>query len=122
MEQNTTNANQMKLMIDLVINQFILSKSLGSSRVSIPSVKLVLANIKPVLLKDRSLVEVQGDVTLVGDLHGQMEDLTRALSLGGLTPTSKYVFLGDYVDRGDLCLDVITFLFVLKGNFHFLTP
>ena len=106
--------NKLKLMLDLVINQFILSKSLGSSRVSLPSVKLVLANIKPVLLQDRSLVEVSGDVTLVGDLHGQMEDLTRALSLGGISQNSKYVFLGDYVDRGKESLEVMTFLYALK--------
>ena len=41
-------------------------------------------------------------VYVIGDLHGQVAELERALSLiqhdGG--PDAQVVFLGDYVDRG----------------------
>ena len=41
-------------------------------------------------------------VYVIGDLHGQVAELERALSLiqGDGGPDAQIVFLGDYVDRG----------------------
>ena len=54
---------------------------------------------------------------VVGDIHGNFHDLIRIFTINGFPPQKKYLFLGDYVDRGCMSLDVITFLFVLKLNF-----
>ena len=40
-------------------------------------------------------------VTIVGDLHGSMEDLEYIIDTYGLPgPNSRYIFVGDYADRG----------------------
>ncbi|CAN0374577.1 unnamed protein product, partial [Discosporangium mesarthrocarpum] len=37
----------------------------------------------------------------VGDLHGQLGDLKHLIEINGLpSPTNKYIFNGDFVDRG----------------------
>ena len=71
-------------------------------------------SIIPVLRNDETLVNVSGKITVVGDIHGQLKDLIRALSAGGFNEDSKYVFLGDYVDRGKNSLEVITLLYAIK--------
>lgn len=60
------------------------------------------------------LLRLQGDFVIVGDLHGNLRDLLRIVSLNGYPPIRKYIFLGDYVDRGEFSIDILIFLFSLK--------
>lgn len=48
-----------------------------------------------------------GTVTVVGDLHGSLGDLSKALSsVGTLGPNNVVIFNGDFVDRGTHSVEV----------------
>ena len=47
-------------------------------------------------------------MSIAGDLHGQYIDI---FERGGFPPAAKYLFLGDYVDRGKRSLETNTLAF-----------
>ncbi|RCI02972.1 serine/threonine protein phosphatase Pzh1 [Rhizopus stolonifer] len=67
-----------------------------------------------IFLSQPSLLELSPPVKVVGDTHGQYTDLIRLFEMGGFPPTSNYLFLGDYVDRGKQSLENILLLFCYK--------
>ncbi|CAM9136881.1 unnamed protein product, partial [Ectocarpus fasciculatus] len=57
-------------------------------------------------------------LTVVGDIHGQLEDLLYILDDSGWpSQTNKYIFNGDFVDRGKKGVEVVTLLFALYVAF-----
>mmetsp|Transcript_14403 Transcript_14403/g.25339 ORF Transcript_14403/g.25339 Transcript_14403/m.25339 type:complete len:551 (-) Transcript_14403:30-1682(-) len=54
-------------------------------------------------------------LTVVGDLHGQYWDFMNLLSMAGKpSPSSPFIFNGDFVDRGSWSIEVITTIFAMK--------
>ena len=74
----------------------------------------LLAAAEKVFRSEANLVTVQAPATCVGDIHGQYFDLRNLMKLGGSPIRQKYIFLGDYVDRGDWSCEVLFYLLALK--------
>lgn len=68
-------------------------------------------------MKQSTVGRLNGRWVIVGDLHGSIHDLIRILALNQLPPHTNYVFLGDYVDRGEYSIEVISLLFSLLVTF-----
>lgn len=77
----------------------------------------ILSTVTEILKKEPNLIKVMDPVTLVGDIHGQFYDLLKILEVGGAPDQSKYLFMGDYVDRGSFSIEVCLLLFALKINY-----
>ena len=54
------------------------------------------------------------DFVIVGDIHGSLDSLIRIFKEKGYPPTTRYLFLGDYVDRGTKSCEVKILLYSLK--------
>lgn len=88
----------------------------------------LVARARVLLLAQPVLLEIEAPVTVCGDIHGQFYDLLRIFQCCGEPGTvSNYLFLGDYVDRGQYSLEVMALLlcyklkypdrvFLLRGN------
>lgn len=70
-------------------------------------------DVTKIFEKEENTLEIEGDIIVVGDIHGSFHDLLRILRYTE-TCNFKVIFLGDYVDRGNFSLECITLLFAMK--------
>ncbi len=61
-----------------------------------------------------NVAELNCPITVCGNIHGQFEDLLEIFDIGGEVPETNYIFLGNFVDRGDYSVETIIFLLTLK--------
>ncbi|CAF1547009.1 unnamed protein product [Adineta ricciae] len=54
---------------------------------------------RAVFEREPNILTVKRPVTIVADIHGQFYDLLTILAAGGDPAKTRYLFLGDYVDR-----------------------
>jgi len=74
----------------------------------------IITRAKDELSAEPNLLKLKDPITIVGDIHGQYYDLRQLFELAGGLQESRFLFLGDYVDRGSFAMEVLTFLFALK--------
>ncbi|XP_057535125.1 serine/threonine-protein phosphatase BSL3 isoform X1 [Amaranthus tricolor] len=76
-----------------------------------------------IFASEPSVLQLRAPIKIFGDLHGQFGDLMRLFDEYGAPSTAgdisyiDYLFLGDYVDRGQHSLETITLLLALKVEY-----
>ena len=77
----------------------------------------VINSAKEILLEESNVQPVMSPVNICGDIHGQFFDLLELFRTGGELPHSRYIFIGDFVDRGYNSVETMEYLLCLKVKY-----
>ena len=105
----------------------ISSPSINKNLLSQDEIKFICSKACEIFMEESVLLEISSPLNICGDIHGQFHDLIRLFDFGGHPPSTNYLFLGDYVDRGKNSIECISLLlsykikykdnfFLLRGN------
>jgi len=70
-----------------------------------------------VFFEEGTLLNLSLPITMCGDVHGQFYDLVKLFDVSGSPDNTRYIFLGDYVDRGYYSLETFSLLIAYKVKY-----
>eukprot|EP00756_Hemistasia_phaeocysticola_P014221 Hpha_TRINITY_DN15329_c2_g2::TRINITY_DN15329_c2_g2_i1::g.89434::m.89434/K15498/PPP6C; serine/threonine-protein phosphatase 6 catalytic subunit len=79
--------------------------------------KLLCRRVVDILMEESNVQMVPAPVSICGDIHGQHQDLLKLFETGGEIPDTRYIFMGDFVDRGHNSVETLTLLLCLKARY-----
>ena len=77
-------------------------------------VRQLCSKAREILVEEGNVQKVYAPVTICGDIHGQFYDLKELFRVGGECPSTNYLFVGDFVDRGFYSVETFLLLLSLK--------
>jgi len=91
-------------------------------------IEFLIKKAQKVFEEEKSLVSFEAPVKIFGDLHGQFSEFIHMLKEMAdknkaeqqdmiLSKQTRYLFMGDYVNRGKQSTEVICLLFALKVRY-----
>ena len=69
---------------------------------------------RDIIMNEKTLLKLDAPINVLGDIHGQFNDLIRLMKYNGDIKNTKYLFLGDYIDRGKQSIEAVSLLLIYK--------
>ena len=105
-----------KYNVDIIILKLLSVRNKINKKVKLEYNEIIwlCEEVTKIFLNQPVCLYLDAPVNICGDIHGQYSDLIRLFEAGGYPPEVNYLFLGDYVDRGQQSIETICLLFCFK--------
>lgn len=92
----------------------IIEKIQNGELISEEIIHKICLKVEEILINDGNIIEINTPVIICGDIHGQLHDLISLFNKNGKVQDNRYIFLGDFVDRGFYSLESFLLLICYK--------
>ena len=80
----------------------------------ISEIKDIVVAATEILQTEQKVIMLNPPISIVGNIHGHFSDLEKIFHIGGSPFYTRYLFLGNYVDKGNFSLNVLLYLLIYK--------
>lgn len=90
-------------LADKVIKKLLSAKDYKSGKkinLKEQDILSIIMQAKEKIKAEPLLLKLQAPIKICGDIHGQYYDLLKLFEMTGHPPDERFLFLGDYIDRG----------------------
>ena len=116
------------LYYDIVFDRQKFPKSVPFVDLPYEMIEFLIKKTQKVFEDEKALIQFEAPVKIFGDIHGQYSDLLHMFKEMSeknkqeqcdyiISKSTKYLFMGDYVNRGKQSCEVICLLFALKVRY-----
>ncbi|KAI8725586.1 Serine/threonine-protein phosphatase [Fusarium sp. LHS14.1] len=105
----TNNSENLDAIIDQLLNTRHLEPGVS---IDLPSldIRFLCTKAREIFISRPMLLELEAPLSVVGDIHGRLDDLFRVMESIGFPPNENYVFLGNYINYGEHSIEVMCLL------------
>ena len=95
----------------------IINRLLKEETPTIEDINFVCNESLPLLKAEPNVIRTTSPITVLGDVHGDYDDVLDIFRIFGPPEEGKYCFIGDFVDRGEKSVHTIVLLLAYKIKF-----
>ena len=93
---------------------FVIEKCQKGENIPEPIFSKLMICLLETVANESNLVELESPIIICGDVHGQLYDVFEIFKKVGSPRDHKFLFMGDYVDRGYFSILTLAYLAALK--------
>lgn len=100
--------------LDSIIRKLLSCTKFASNTLLEEEIIFLVEKSKDIFLSQPTLLKLKAPITICGDIRGNFESLKKIFELSGDPKDKNYIFLGNYINRGQNSLECLGLLLAYK--------